>query len=111
MIEPETWSHERREHQTKKHFTWFRRPLGKLLDRASLTRLETLLVVNPRPKMPLLMELAVLRELLALVVLAEEAPVAPGALLLATAANVSRRETALDSGRGTPPVVAWSPPP
>ena len=60
--------------------------------------------------MPLLMEFAVLRELLALVVLAAEDPVAPGALLLATAANVSRRDTALDSGKGTPP-VAWSPPP
>ena len=68
-------------------------PLGKLLLRASLTKLETELVVKPRPKMPLLRLLAVLRELLALV---EVAPwlVAPEALLRATAAKVSRRETA-----------------
>ena len=47
--------------------TWLSNPLGKLLLRASLTKLETELVVKPRPKMPLLRLLAVLRELLALV--------------------------------------------
>ena len=73
-----------------------RRPLGKLLDKASLTRLDTELVVSPRPKIPLLIELAVLRELLALVD-DEDDEVAPEALLLATAANVSSRDTADDS--------------
>ena len=64
-----------------------------MLLRASLTKLETELVVKPRPKMPLLRLLAVLRELLALVE-AAPCPVAPEALLLATAAKVSSRETA-----------------
>ena len=73
-----------------------RRPLGKLLDKASLTRLDTELVVRPRPNIPLLIELAVLRELLALVD-DEDDDVAPEALLLATAANVSSRDTADDS--------------
>ena len=73
-----------------------RRPLGKLLDKASLTRLDTELVVSPRPNIPLLIELAVLRELLALVD-DEDDDVAPEALLLATAANVSSRDTADDS--------------
>ena len=73
-----------------------RRPLGKLLDKASLTRLDTELVVRPRPNIPLLIELAVLRELLALVD-DEDDEVAPEALLLATAANVSSRDTADDS--------------
>ena len=64
-----------------------------MLLRASLTKLETELVVKPRPKMPLLRLFAVLRELLALVEVAP-CPVAPEALLLATAAKVSRSETA-----------------
>ena len=64
-----------------------------MLLRASLTKLETELVVKPRPKMPLLRLFAVLRELLALVEVAP-CPVAPEALRLATAANVSSRETA-----------------
>ena len=66
-------------------------PLGKLLLRASLTKLETELVARPRPNIPLFRVLAVLRLLLALV---EVAPVVPEALRLATAANVSSRDTA-----------------
>ena len=42
-------------------------------------------------------ELAVLRELLVLVLATPPAPPVPGARLLATAANVSRRDAAEDS--------------
>ena len=66
-----------------------------MLLRASLTKLETELVVKPRPNIPLLRLLAVLRVLLALVLAAEH--VAPEARLLATAANVSSSDTAGDS--------------
>ena len=74
--------------------TWFRRPLGKLLLRASLTKLETELVVKPRPNIPVLLrEFAVLRELLALVLCAPPPPPgAPEARRRATAAKVSRSE-------------------
>ena len=71
--------------------TWLSNPLGKLLLSASLTKLETELVARPRPNIPLFKVLAVLRLLLALV---EVAPVVPEALRLATAANVSSRDTA-----------------
>ena len=72
------------------------------MERASRTRLDTDEVARPpRPKIPELSELAVLRELLALVVedAEEDAElvVAPVALRRATAANVSRRDTALGS--------------
>ena len=78
-----------------------RRPPGKLEESARRTRLETLLVARPpRPKIPeLLSELAVFLELFALVVeVVEPVPViAPVARRLATAAKVSRRDTALGS--------------
>lgn len=64
-------------------------------DSASLTRLETELVASPRPKIPLLRLLAVLRLLLALVELGPPAwPAGPAARRRATAANVSSRDTA-----------------
>ena len=82
--------------------TWFSRPPGKLVDSASLTRLDTLLVARPpRPKMPELRLFAVLRELLALVVEAAEEPVCPVALRRATAAKVSRSDTAEESRVGS----------
>ena len=76
-----------------------------MLDRAKRTRLETELVPRPRPNRPLLMLLAVFLELFALVAAVLVAPpagapapeVAPEARRLATAANVSRRLTALGS--------------
>ena len=79
-----------------------RRPPGKLEESARRTKLETLLVARPpRPKIPeLLSELAVFLELFALVVeVVEPVPpvVAPVARRLATAAKVSRRDTALGS--------------
>lgn len=80
--------------------TWLRRPPGKLEDSASRTRLDTLLVASPpRPKIPeLFNEFAVFLELFALVVEVVEVPVvAPVALRLATAAKVSKRDTALGS--------------
>lgn len=77
-----------------------RRPPGKLEESARRTRLDTLLVARPpRPKIPeLFNELAVFLELFALVVEVVEVPVvAPVALRLATAAKVSKRDTALGS--------------
>ena len=68
-----------------------------MLLRASLTKLETELVVKPRPNMPLLRELAVLRELLALVLVVLTPPLPPEALWRATAAKVSSKDTADDS--------------
>lgn len=73
---------------------------GKLDESARRTRLDTLLVASPpRPKIPeLFKELAVFLELFALVVEVVLVPVvAPVALRLATAAKVSRRDTALGS--------------
>lgn len=69
--------------------TWLRRPLGKFVDSASRTRLDTLLVDSPRPNTPELSELAVLRLLFALVVAARL--LAPLARRRATAANVSNK--------------------
>ena len=81
-----------------------------MVERARRTRLDTEEVAKPpRPKIPELSEFAVLRELLALVVEAAEEDaelvVAPVALRRATAAKVSRRETAL----GSSPWVEGSP--
>ena len=70
-------------------YTWLSNPLGKLLDKARRTKLETLFVDKPRPNTPELKELAVFRLLLAFV----DAALldAPEVRLRATAANVSNK--------------------
>ena len=69
--------------------TWLSKPLGKLLDKAKRTKLDTLLVDNPRPNTPELNEFAVLRLLFAFV----DAALldAPDVRLRATAAKVSSK--------------------